>query len=145
MSITYPVDVENTRWAVWSISGAILINHNKPWPRADGGEIEGMDADLVPLLEVDVSAPVDGVDYDSATHRIERGTPVVDVPNNEHIHDWDIILLTQEELDAIAEGTANDEEDVLWASRYEVFESVSATNDQIQKAIAHLIKKVHNL
>ena len=139
--ITYPVDVANTRWAMWSISGAEIINHNRPWPRADGGEIEGMDADLVPLLEVDVAAPV----YDSATHRIERGTPVVDVPNNEHIHGWDIILLTQEELDAIAEGAANAEEDALWASRYEVFNSVSATNAQIQQAIAHLIKKAHNL
>jgi hypothetical protein len=138
--ITYPVAPES-RWATWSISQAEILKHNKPWPRHDGGPIVGQDPDIVPLLEIDVPPPA----YDDQTHRIERGTPTVNVSENEHRHDWDIVLLTQEELDANAEDTANDVEDALWASRYEVFNDVNATNQQIQKAIAHLIKKVHNL
>jgi hypothetical protein len=144
MAISYPVP-EDSRWATWSISLAEIKKHNAKWPRSDGMEIVDQNPDIVPLLEVDVTPPVDGVDYDSATHRIERGTPVVDVPNNQHLHGWEIIELTQEELDARAERTANTVEDALWKSRYDVFDGATGTNTQIQKAIAHLIKKVHFL
>jgi len=100
--INYPVDPQS-RWAIWSISEAKILKHNKPYPRADGGEIVGLDPDIVPLLEVNEPAPVDGVDYDSATHYIARTEPVVDVNANTHTHGWEILPRSQEDLDAEAE------------------------------------------
>jgi hypothetical protein len=102
MSITYPVDVENTRWSVVRISTNEIERHNKPWPRADGEEIVGLDADLVPLLEVQEAKPV----FDPDLERLGRTAAVIDIPNNTHTHGWEIIALTQEELDAIAELAA---------------------------------------
>jgi hypothetical protein len=97
MSIDFPVDVENTRWATWSISEAIIKQHNKRWPRADGGPIVGQDPDIVGLLEVQLDPPA----YDESTHKLVA-TQTVDVPANQHIHGYDVVLLTQEELDEIA-------------------------------------------
>ena len=97
--ITYPVDVENTLWAAWRISTAEIIKHAKPWPRHDGGEIVGLDPDLVPLLEVQGARPA----YDAATERLTRSAPIVDVDANTHTHGWEITPLTQQEIDDIAE------------------------------------------
>ena len=97
--ITYPVDVQNTRWAVWSISQAAILKHNKPWPRADGGEIVGLNPDIVPLLEVEETQPA----YDPATERLERADPVVDVDANTHTHGWNVVARSQEDIDAEAE------------------------------------------
>ena len=99
MSISYPVDVENTRWSAWRISTAEIIKHGKPWPRHDGGEIVDLDPDIVPLLEVREAQPA----YDPAVERLTPSAPVVDVGNNTHTHGWTIVPLTQEELDEIAE------------------------------------------
>ena len=99
MSISYPVDVENTRWATWRLSTAEIIKHARPWPRHDGGEIVDLDPDIVPLLEVREAQPA----YDPATHKLQSVAPVVDVPGNTHTHGWTIVPLTQEELDEIAE------------------------------------------
>ena len=97
--ITYPVDVANTRWSIWSISGAEIRVHNRAWPRADGEEITSLDVDLVPLLEVNEDQPV----YDSATHYLTRSDAVVDVSANTHTHGWTIVPRSQEDLDAEAE------------------------------------------
>ena len=143
--ITYPVDVENTRWATWSVSLAEIKQHNKPWPRHDGMEIVGQDPDIVPLLEVDVAAP----DYDSATHRIERGIPVVDVPNNEHIHGWDIILLTQEELDKIAADEEWTQEQITAKAQYDDLQASLGTNEErlvrTERVCAHLLKARYDI
>ena len=96
--ITYPVAPES-RWATWSIAQAIILKHNKPWPRADGTEIVGLDPDIVPLLEVQEAQPV----FDPATHYLTRSDGVVDVPANTHTHGWIIVPRTQEDLDAEAE------------------------------------------
>ena len=96
--ITYPVNADS-RWATWSISEAVIKRHNQLWPRADGQEIVGLSADIVPLLEVFEIQPA----YDSATQRLSRTNPVVDVPNNTHTHGWEILPRTQEDLDAEAE------------------------------------------
>ena len=96
--ITYPVAPES-RWATWSISGAEILKHNKPWPRADGGEIVGLDPDIVPLLEVNEDQPV----YDPATHYLSRTEPVVDVNANTHTHGWEILPRDQADIDAEAE------------------------------------------
>ena len=96
--INYPVDPQS-RWAIWSISEAKILKHNKPYPRADGGEIVGLDPDIVPLLEVNEDQPV----YDPATHYLTRSEPVVDVNANTHTHGWTIVPRSQEDLDAEAE------------------------------------------
>ena len=144
MAITYPVPPD-TRWATWSISEAIIKQHNKPWPRADGGEIQGQDPDIVPLLEVDVPAPA----YDAATQKIQRGTPVVDVPANEHRHDWDIIELTQEELDAIAAEEEWTQEQQAAKAQYDDLQNGVGTQLErlvrTEKVAAHLLKVVYDI
>lgn len=75
--ITYPVDVENTRWAVLKISTGEIVSRRKKWPRADGGEIVGLDPDFAYLLHVDQTPP----DYDSRLYALQ-GTETVDVPEN---------------------------------------------------------------
>ena len=97
--ITYPVDVETTRWAVWSISGAEIVKHNEEWPRADGEAIEGLNPDLVPLLEVEGAQPA----YDPAIERLQRSTPVVDVAGNTHTHGWEVVARDQADIDNEAE------------------------------------------
>jgi len=97
--ITYPVDVDGTRWSLVRISTNEIERHNKPWPRADGQQIVGLDPDLVPLLEVQEAQPV----FDPAIERLGRTAAVIDIPNNTHTHGWEIIPLTQEELDAATE------------------------------------------
>ena len=97
--ITYPVDVENTRWAVVRISNGVIVKHNQKWLRHDGGEIVGLDSDIALLLEVQDAQPV----FDSAIERLQRTAGVIDIPNNTHTHGWQIVPLTQEELDAAAE------------------------------------------
>ena len=142
--ITYPVAPES-RWATWSISQAEILKHNKPWPRLDGQAIVGLDPDIVPLLEVDVAAPA----YDSATHRIERGVPIVDVPANEHRHDWDIILLTQEELDEIAADDAWTQEQITAKAQYDDLQAGTGTQLErlvrTEKVCAHLLKARYNI
>jgi hypothetical protein len=99
MSITYPVDVENTRWSLVRVSTNQIERHNKPWPNRHGTEIPGLDPDLVPLLEVQEAKPA----FDPATHKLQRTPGVIDIPNNTHTHGWQIIALTQEELDEQAD------------------------------------------
>ena len=96
--INYPVDPQS-RWSIWSISGAEILKHNKPWPRADGEEIVGLDPDIIPLLEVESAQPV----YDPATHYLSRTAPVVDVNANTHTHGWEILPRPQADIDADAE------------------------------------------
>ena len=121
----------------------------RKWRPNRFGEIVGQDPDIVPLLEVDVAQPVDGVDYDSATHRIERGTPIVDVPANEHRHDWDIILLTQEELDAIAEQEAWTQEQITAKAQYDDLQNGVGTSaeriERVEKVAAHLLKVTYGI
>ena len=97
--INYPVDVANTLWALYQISTTTVIYTNHRWPRADGGEIAGLDSDYVPLLEVQFIPPA----YDVATEHLERATPIVDVDANTHTRGWNIVANSQEDIDAAAE------------------------------------------
>lgn len=132
--INYPVD-PSSRWATWSISQAEIIKHNKPWPRADGGEIVGLDPDIVPLLEVDEAQPA----YDPATHRLERNTPVVDVAGNRHVHGWNIVARSQEDLDAEAERE-------LAKAQYQDLMDGTGTQierlERVEKVAAYMLKEI---
>lgn len=68
MAITYPVDTENTRWAVYQASTALIIARNKVWPVADGGPIQGLDPDYIYLLEVVDAQPA----YDARLYSLNR-------------------------------------------------------------------------
>ena len=97
--ITYPVDVDNTRWTLWSISGNTALVTNKKWPRADGEAITGLDPDQVPLLEVTEAQPP----YDPATERLERTAPVADVNANTYTTGWQVVARDQADIDAETE------------------------------------------
>jgi len=72
MAITYPVDVENTRWSILQISTGQIVGRNKKWPRADGGEIVGADPDYVYLLQSSTEQP----QYDSRLYTLEGNEEV---------------------------------------------------------------------
>ena len=135
-NITYPVDVDNTRWSIWSISQAAILKHNKTWPRADGAEIVGLDPDLVPLLEVQLPQPA----YDTATQRLERADPVTDVAANTHTHGWNIVARSQDEIDAEAE---REQAKALYAA----LKAHSGTADEratrLENVVAYLLKDMY--
>lgn len=134
--INYPVDVANTRWAIWSISEATIKQHNKPWPRADGGEIVGLDPDLVPLLEVEEAQPA----YDPALEYLSRTAPVVDVNANTHTHGWEVLPRSQEDIDADAE---REQAKALYAA----LKAHSGTADEratrLENVVAYLLKDIY--
>ena len=122
MSITYPVDPDS-RWATWRISTAEIVKHNKPWPRADGMPVEDQSPDIIPLLEVREDQPA----YDPLTHRLEQATPIVDLDENTHTHGWNIVPLSQEDLDAIAEREA------AIAEYPDMFNGVGTAGERIER------------
>lgn len=76
--ITYPVDVENTRWSIYRISTGEIVGRNKRWPVADGSEIPGLDPDYVYLLQLRDAVP----DYDGRLYQLVS-TETIDVEANE--------------------------------------------------------------
>lgn len=137
MAISYPVDVQNTHWAVYKISTTEIVKHNSPWPRADGQPIVDLDPDLVPLLEVEEAQPA----YDPNTQRLERSTPVVDVAANTHTHGWNVVALSQAELDAIAEREAA-------KAQYQALIAHTGTDAQrmnrVENVLAYLLKDIYS-
>lgn len=137
MAITYPVD-SDSRWATWSIAGAEILKHNKPWPRTDGGEIVDLDPDIVPLLEVDEAQPA----YDPELEYLSRTDGVEDIPNNTHTHGWEILPISQENLDWTQEQeTAK--------AQYDDLQNSVGTNEErlerTEKVCAHLLKVIYDI
>jgi len=97
--ITYPVDTENTRWSVLQLSTGEIVGRNKTWPRADGGEIVGLDPDYVYLLQVEAARP----DYDSRLYSLV-GTETVDADANEIRKTWETVKRPTEEQVIAAEN-----------------------------------------
>ena len=81
--ITYPVDVENTKWAILRVSTGEIVGRNRQWPVADGSEIPGLDPDYVYLLHINNAQP----DYDSRLYTLS-GSEVVDADANEIRKSW---------------------------------------------------------
>ena len=94
MAITYPVDVENTKWTLYNTSTSEVVSSRNKWGNIDGEEPVGLNPDFTFLLEQTDAKPT----YDSATHKIEK-TTTVDVPNNTITKGWSVVALTQAELD----------------------------------------------
>jgi len=99
MAITYPVDVENTLWAVYNTETFEIVGRNKKWPREDGGPIEGQDPNFIHLLQNVSERP----QYDSRLYTLD-GTEVVDVPNNALITTWNTVKRPKEERKAAAKN-----------------------------------------
>jgi len=75
--ITYPVDVENTRWAIIDTNTAEIIARNRVWPRTDGGPIAGLASNVVYLLETKDAVP----EYDYRVYSLQTvATP--NIPSN---------------------------------------------------------------
>lgn len=49
--ISYPVDVQGTRWTVLRTSDSTILERNKIWPHREGKQLKGLDPDLEYLLE----------------------------------------------------------------------------------------------
>jgi hypothetical protein len=94
MAITYPVDVENTKWTLYNTSTSEVVSSRNKWGNIDGEEPVGLNPDFTFLLEQADAKPT----YDSATHKIEK-TTTVDVPNNTITQGWSAVALTQAESD----------------------------------------------
>ena len=97
--ITYPVDVANTKWAVWQISTSQLIGRNQTWPVGNGDPIPGLDPDYVYLLEQEDARP----DFDPRIFRLE-GNDTIDVAGNTITRQWQTFKRITEEITNAAEN-----------------------------------------
>lgn len=99
MAIIYPVDVENTKWAIVEVATGSVIHRHRTWPRADGEEIQGDDGTFVYLLHKDAAQP----DYDSRLYTLDS-TEEVDAPANEIRLSWEAVARPNEERIISAEN-----------------------------------------
>lgn len=142
MAISYPIDVENTRWAVYNTDTSTILRRSMKWPRADGQEIVGAPANIVPLLEVTAPKPAPS---DPATLKVIADDPVVDVPGNTLTQAWQEVAMSQEEQDIYAEAQANAAELELVKSVYQALKNGTGTDAQrltrVERVLAFLIKR----
>ena len=105
MPITYPVDVDNTKWSILEVDSGEIIGRNKSWPNLSGTPQEGADANYVYLLQGETAKP----DYDSRTHtRIT--TEVVDAEANTITKSYSTEKRPLEDINA---SVANEERNAL--------------------------------
>ena len=130
--ISYPVSPES-RWAFYRVSTSTLERHNIRWPRADGGEIVGLDPDIVPLLEVEAAQPA----YDAATQKLQRTAAVVDVAANTHTHGWEVVSRTADE---IAEDTERDQIKAVYTALLNGTGTSAERITRVERVAAHLLK-----
>lgn len=93
MAITYPVS-SDTRWSVYNTETSTIEVRNKKWPVGDGGEINGLESNLVMLLQISDPQPT----YDSRTQKVEK-TETIDTDANTITSGWNVVALTQQEID----------------------------------------------
>lgn len=102
--ITYPVDVINDRFDVYSISAGEVIATKMKWPRADGMPLAGGDPDKVPLMRVLGDEPT----FDPATERLTGYTQTgVDLVAETSIYTRQVVPLSPEEVEDRAQTEAD--------------------------------------
>lgn len=93
--ITYPVNVESTRWSLHDGKG--IVRGNFKWPSVDkegnGVEIPEFPETATMLLHVDGEKPV----YDAATEKLVKAAPVVDLDANTITTAWEVVALDSTE------------------------------------------------
>lgn len=135
MSITYPVDVENTWWALYDTDTLTVVKERARWPRHDGEAMEGLSPNLVPLLMVYAAAPA----YDAATQKLDPPTWTVDVANNTYTRTWSIVALSQAELDDIAERDSHNSVEGQAKSAYTALKNGTGTNEERIQRIENIL------
>ena len=113
MSISYPV-ASNLTFTVYSdtLSGPILDGQGKerrriPWLKMsldDTQMISGLAADTHILQDVTDPRPTVDVDYDPLTHKVGKVATVYDTVNETATDGWELVALTQAEIDAAADN-----------------------------------------
>jgi hypothetical protein len=105
MALTYPVDL-NKRYTFWDIGQGRPFNDgagrpitNRTWPVSDGGEVLNLPPDVKWLLDIRDPQPA----YNEATQKLERTGPTEDLVAETYTYGWNVVALTQAELDAKTE------------------------------------------
>ena len=98
MPITYPRNTES-RYALYDKSLGEILKQDTKYNRADGGEIEGGDPDLVYLEIKDGNKPSNDTFYYDITSDY-----VIDVENGEYRKEYTATKKGQEELTELLEG-----------------------------------------
>lgn len=96
MAISYPVDVENTLWAIWDVALAAISARNKTWIRGDGMEIQPPDPNQVWLLQVAGPRPI----YDGRLFHLVTNAESIDLDGNEITKSWSIVLNDTDDIKA---------------------------------------------
>lgn len=107
MPLTYPVDLSK-RYTIFNtdtmsphVDGLGKQFVNIKWPTPDGFLPSNLNPKIKILLHVVATQPVAGVDYDPNTQKIERQPPVADLVAETYTYNWNIVNLTQNEIDRI--------------------------------------------
>jgi hypothetical protein len=89
--IEYPV-AKGSKWTVYDTKAGEVVKRGVRWPRADGGEIKGLQDGLVFLRHVRTNKPV------LTETQVAIESWVVDVPNNELRQAWTVRSMTADEI-----------------------------------------------
>lgn len=91
-----------------------------------------------------VDAVVDAIpEFNSATHKVIHGTPFVEgkivrIP-------WDMVALSAGELSAISDRNFDDSEKAIASAALAVLDAKTATNNQVQRILAFVLRRVLKL
>ena len=89
--IEYPV-AKGSKWTVYDTKAGEVVKRGVRWPRADGGEIKGLQDGLVFLQHVRTPKPA------LTETQVAVESWVVDVPNNELRQVWAVRNMTAREI-----------------------------------------------
>lgn len=134
----YPVDLD----ARYVVHNTVTLETTSPktWPRTDGMEVQGLDADLVILKIVVDAKPA----YDPLAISL-KSSDVIDVPAEEYRREWSIVPLSAEALADIQETADLEAEQAQAISIYQDLKNGAGNSNQriarVEKVLAHLLRK----
>lgn len=139
MALTYPIDVTATagRWYLYDTvtqNLAKMTSGTGNWPNADGSEIAGLAANLVPILATDDPQPT----IDSRLQRLEGNFDPPDVENNSMVKKWSIIPRSKPEKKDVVHNIEQEE-----LSKHFDFNRLLLETVLIQAAIIRSIKNLN--
>ena len=142
MALTYPVDTTK-RYTIWDTNTtAPFTNNGRPrsgieWPNTNGDPIPDLPANWRILLDVQDAKPA----YDAETQKLESVAPVADLVAETYTRGWNVVALTQEELDAKAREADIEATRQTMKVAYGKLMDGTATADQVRKIVAWLLKR----
>jgi len=137
MAIQYPVDTAATagRWMLYDTTTEaepVRMSGTGNWPVGDGGPIQGLAENLVPLLKVTDDQPL----VDDAMARLV-GTPAIDVSANEIRTTWAIVSRSLREKQDVVSNLEYEEANKHFDIQREALET--------RIVVAALLRTVKNL